>query len=109
MAAIASALTVVCLQLADTYTIPALRARLRLMPRILVAWAIALLLTTGLFALVRGTTWMMAEAYLPWFAAGALFLAGERFLVATAFATGRATASWSGAPSSSAAASPPRS
>ncbi|EGE55617.1 UNVERIFIED_ORG: Undecaprenyl-phosphate glucose phosphotransferase [Rhizobium esperanzae] len=82
MAAIASALTVVCLQLADTYTIPALRARLRLMPRILVAWAIALLFTTGLFALVRGTTWMMAEAYLPWFAAGAFFLAGERFLVA---------------------------
>ncbi|MBX4928470.1 undecaprenyl-phosphate glucose phosphotransferase [Rhizobium binae] len=82
MAAIASALTVVCLQLADTYTIPALRAKLRLMPRILAAWAIALLLTTGLFALVRGTTWTMAEAYLPWFAAGALFLAGERFLVA---------------------------
>ncbi|MBY4628375.1 undecaprenyl-phosphate glucose phosphotransferase [Rhizobium croatiense] len=82
MAAIASALTVACLQLADTYTIPALRAKLRLMPRILTAWTIALVLTIGLFALVRGATWAMTEAYLSWFAAGALFLAGERFLVA---------------------------
>ncbi|MBB4482044.1 undecaprenyl-phosphate glucose phosphotransferase [Rhizobium etli] len=82
MAAIASALTVACLQLADTYTIPALRAKLRLMPRILAAWTIALVLTIGLFALVRSTTWAMTEAYLPWLAAGALFLAGERFLVA---------------------------
>ncbi|OOO23604.1 undecaprenyl-phosphate glucose phosphotransferase [Rhizobium sophoriradicis] len=82
MAAIASALTVACLQLADTYTIPALRAKLRLMPRILAAWTIALVLTIGLFALVRGTTSAMIVAYLPWFAAGALFLAGERFLVA---------------------------
>ncbi|MDF0699021.1 undecaprenyl-phosphate glucose phosphotransferase [Rhizobium sp. MC63] len=82
MAAIASALTVACLQLADTYTIPALRAKLRLMPRILAAWTIALMVTIGLFALVRGTTSAMPEAYLPWFAAGALFLAGERFLVA---------------------------
>ncbi|ULR46506.1 undecaprenyl-phosphate glucose phosphotransferase [Rhizobium sp. K102] len=82
MAAIASALTVACLQLADTYTIPALRAKLRLMPRILAAWTIALVLTIGLFALVRGAAWAMTEAYLSWFAAGALFLAGERFLVA---------------------------
>ncbi|WET75082.1 undecaprenyl-phosphate glucose phosphotransferase [Rhizobium croatiense] len=82
MAAIASALTVACLQLADTYTIPALRAKLRLMPRILTAWTIALVLTIGLFALVRGATWAMTEAYLSWFAAGALFLAGDRFLVA---------------------------
>ncbi|AIC26750.1 undecaprenyl-phosphate glucose phosphotransferase protein [Rhizobium etli bv. mimosae str. IE4771] len=82
MAAIASALTVACLQLADTYTIPALRAKLRLMPRILAAWTIALVLTIGLFALVRGTTSAMIVAYLPWFAAGALFLVGERFLVA---------------------------
>lgn len=82
MAAIASALTVACLQLADTYTIPALRVKLRLMPRILAAWTIALVLTIGLFALVRDTTSAMIVAYLPWFAAGALFLVGERFLVA---------------------------
>jgi FlaA1/EpsC-like NDP-sugar epimerase len=82
MAAIASALTVIGLQLADTYTIPALRAKLRLMPRIVAAWTIALLLTVGLFALIGGTTWAMVDAYIPWFAAGALFLAAERFLVA---------------------------
>ncbi|OWV77738.1 undecaprenyl-phosphate glucose phosphotransferase [Rhizobium sp. R635] len=82
MAAIASALTVVGLQLADTYTIPALRAKLRLMPRILASWTIALILTVGFFALVRGTTWAMVEACIPWFVVGALFLAAERFLVA---------------------------
>lgn len=83
MAAIASALTVIGLQLADTYTIPALRAKLRLIPRILASWTIALLLAVGLFALVRGSTWaMVVDAYMPWFAAGALFLAAERFLVA---------------------------
>ncbi|MDO3432183.1 undecaprenyl-phosphate glucose phosphotransferase [Rhizobium sp. CBN3] len=82
MAAIASAATVVTLQLADTYTIPALRAKLRLMPRILASWTIALVLTIGLFALIRGTTWAMVDAYVPWFTVGVLFLAAERFLVA---------------------------
>jgi Undecaprenyl-phosphate glucose phosphotransferase len=82
MAAIASALTVIGLQLTDTYTIPALRAKLRLMPRILASWTIALLLTLGLFTLIRGTTWAMVDAYISWFAAGALFLVAERFLVA---------------------------
>jgi Undecaprenyl-phosphate glucose phosphotransferase len=82
MAAIASALTVISLQLADTYTIPALRSKLRLIPRILVAWTIAFVLTTGLFVLLRGTTSPMVDAYIVWFAAGALFLAAERFLVA---------------------------
>ncbi|ARQ09674.1 undecaprenyl-phosphate glucose phosphotransferase protein [Rhizobium etli] len=82
MAAIASAATVIALQLADTYTIPALRAKLRLMPRIIASWTIALVLTIGLIALLRGTTWAMVDAYVPWFAAGVLFLSAERFLVA---------------------------
>ncbi|ABC90361.1 probable glycosyltransferase protein [Rhizobium etli CFN 42] len=82
MAAIASASTVIALQLADTYTIPALRAKLRLMPRIIASWTIALVLTIGLIALLRGTTWAMVDAYVPWFAAGVLFLSAERFLVA---------------------------
>lgn len=108
MAAIASALTVIGLQLADTYTIPALRAKLRLMPRILASWTIALLLSVGLFALIRGTTWAMVDAYIPWFAAGGSSLRPSVSWLPTASATGRATASWNAAPSSSAAASRPR-
>jgi Undecaprenyl-phosphate glucose phosphotransferase len=82
MAAIVSALTVVALQLADTYSIPALRARVRYLSRAFAAFAIIFVLTIGAFSLLRGLSAATAESYGIWFVAGALFLVIERFLVA---------------------------
>ncbi|MGR9168814.1 undecaprenyl-phosphate glucose phosphotransferase [Rhizobium sp. KDH_Rht_773_N] len=82
MAAVVAALTVVALQLADAYSIPALRARLRYLPRAAGAFAIIFVLTTGSFSLFYGLGAAAAESYGIWFVAGALFLLIERFLVA---------------------------
>ncbi|WP_416065948.1 undecaprenyl-phosphate glucose phosphotransferase [Rhizobium sp. ZK1] len=82
MAAVVSASTVVAIQLADTYSIPALRARVRYLPRAFAAFAIVFVLTTGSFSLLRGLSAATAESYGIWFIAGALFLVIERFLVA---------------------------
>ncbi len=82
MAAVVAALTVVALQLADAYSIPALRARLRYLPHAAGAFAIIFVLTTGSFSLFYGLGAGAAESYGIWFVAGALFLLIERFLVA---------------------------
>ncbi len=82
MAAIVSALTVVALQLADTYSIPALRARVRYLPRAFAAFVVVFVLTAGAFSLIRGLSAATAESYAIWLAAGAFFLVVERFLVA---------------------------
>ncbi len=82
MAAVVAALTVVALQLADAYSIPALRARLRYLPRVAGAFAVIFALTTGSFSLFYGLGAAAAESYGIWFVAGALFLLIERFLVA---------------------------
>ncbi|MBB3657515.1 Undecaprenyl-phosphate glucose phosphotransferase [Rhizobium sp. BK650] len=82
VAAIVSALTVVALQLADTYSIPALRARVRYLPRVFVAFAIVFVLTTGIFSLFLSLSTATVASYAIWFIAGALFLVADRFLVA---------------------------
>ncbi|TCS08369.1 undecaprenyl-phosphate glucose phosphotransferase [Rhizobium sp. BK418] len=81
-AAIVSALTVVALQFADAYSIPALRARVRYLPRAVAAFAIAFVLTAGVFSLFLGLGTATAASYAIWFIAGTLFLVVERFLVA---------------------------
>lgn len=82
IAAVVSALTVVALQLADTYSIPALRSRVRYLPRAFAAFAIVFVLTTGSFSLFRGLSAATTESYGIWFIVAALFLVIERFLVA---------------------------
>jgi Undecaprenyl-phosphate glucose phosphotransferase len=82
VAAIAAALLVVALQTADSYSIPALRARLHLLPRAFAAWALMFLLTVSTIALLSHVGWVQMQAYLAWFVLGAIFLLSSRFLVA---------------------------
>ncbi|WEX78567.1 undecaprenyl-phosphate glucose phosphotransferase [Sinorhizobium numidicum] len=77
-----SALAVAAMQIADTYQVPALRAWLRMTPRILGAWAAAFgAIALALFFLKSGhlysRVWVAA-----WFAAGAFFLITERAFIA---------------------------
>jgi len=77
-----SAFAVVSLQISDTYSIPALRSRVRLLPRIFLSWAAAFLLTEMVFALFNETSWAKINLHLAWFSVAGLFLIGTRFLVA---------------------------
>ncbi|NLS03138.1 undecaprenyl-phosphate glucose phosphotransferase [Rhizobium sp. P32RR-XVIII] len=82
MAAIAAALGVLALQLADTYSIPALRTRVRLLPRIFGAWTAAFSGTEVIFSFFRDLPWAQLNLHLLWFLLAALFLLGSRFLAA---------------------------
>jgi Undecaprenyl-phosphate glucose phosphotransferase len=53
-----------------------------MLPRIFSAWAAVFAVTVGTFSLFRGLTSPTAHSYFAWFAAGALYLIAERFLVA---------------------------
>ncbi len=81
-AAVAAAVLVVALQVTDNYSIPSLRARIRLLPRVFAAWTVAFLLTAAATSLLGGIGWAHAQSYLFWFALGAVFLLGSRFLIA---------------------------
>ncbi|QFI65818.1 undecaprenyl-phosphate glucose phosphotransferase [Sinorhizobium alkalisoli] len=77
-----SAFAVITMQLADAYQVPALRAWLRMMPRILGAW-------TGAFGVIALTLFFLKSGHLysrvwvgGWFAAGVLFLVAERAFIA---------------------------
>lgn len=77
-----SALAVTAMQIADSYQVPALRAWLRMTPRILGAWACTFgAIALALFFLKSGhlysRVWVGA-----WFAAGAFFLIAERAFIA---------------------------
>jgi len=78
LAFIIAALAVVSLQISDTYSIPALRSRVRLLPRIFLSWAAAFLLTE----LFNDISWAKTQLHLAWFSVAGLFLLGTRFLVA---------------------------
>ncbi|APO67120.1 undecaprenyl-phosphate glucose phosphotransferase protein [Rhizobium gallicum] len=82
IAAAAAALGVMALQLSDTYSIPALRARIRLLPRIFGAWAAAFAVTEVIFSLFRDLAWAEINLHVAWFSLASIFLLGSRFLVA---------------------------
>ena len=76
-----SALTVLLLQLADTYHIPMLRSARRSRGRVAAAAALGILASAGCLSLVEGLS-LAAGDYLLWLAAGTLFLLIERQLIA---------------------------
>jgi len=77
-----SALLVLALQTADCYTIPALRARMRLLPKIFVIWTLVFGGTIATIAIASHVSVPQLHSYLAWFAFGAVFLVGSRFLLA---------------------------
>ena len=78
-----STLTVLLLQIADTYQIPSLRSANRAARRVFTGWTIGFLATAAVLYLTESRPYPLA-ALLVWFAAGAGFLLLERQL--TAFA-----------------------
>jgi Undecaprenyl-phosphate glucose phosphotransferase len=82
VAAVAAAMLVIALQTADSYSIPALRARFHLLPRAFAVWAFIFLSTVATIALLGHVGWLQMPAYLAWFGLGAIVLLGSRFLVA---------------------------
>ncbi len=81
--AIGAGLTVLMLQLVDTYQIPSLRAARRTAKRVATAWCIGFLMTVaGLF--VFASTHYSLLGLGSWFLVGAGFLLGERQLTALA-------------------------
>ncbi|WP_077961615.1 undecaprenyl-phosphate glucose phosphotransferase [Ensifer adhaerens] len=77
-----SALAVAAMQIADTYQIPALRAWLRFMPRILASWAVAFGgIAVALFFLKSGHQYSRVW-FGGWFIGGAIFLIAERAFIA---------------------------
>ncbi|CAN7236907.1 undecaprenyl-phosphate glucose phosphotransferase [Rhizobium sp. LjRoot258] len=81
-AAIVAVLLVCALQTADTYSIPALRARMRLLPRVFAVWTSVFLVVIAGSALCGNDGLGQAPAYLAWFVTGAIFLLAARFLIA---------------------------
>jgi len=81
-AAIVAVLLVIVLQTADTYSIPALRARVRLLPRVLGVWTSVFLGVTAVGVLSGNVGWLQAHGYIIWFVAGAVFLLAARCLIA---------------------------
>jgi Undecaprenyl-phosphate glucose phosphotransferase len=81
-AIVVAALLVSALQTADTYSIPALRARMRLLPRVLAVWASVFLIVTAASVLSGKIGWAQPRAYLAWFIAGAIVLLAARLLTA---------------------------
>ncbi|CCM75089.1 undecaprenyl-phosphate glucose phosphotransferase [Rhizobium mesoamericanum] len=81
-AAIVAALLICGLQTADTYTIPALRSRLRLLPRVLAVWGSVFVIVTGANVLAGNVSSAEMKGFVAWFATGAVFLLASRFLMA---------------------------
>ena len=77
-----SALTVLLIQIADGYQVPALRSALRTLPRVLTAWAVAFaLIALGAFFLRYGLAFSRVW-FAAWFITGAGVLAVDRNIVA---------------------------
>jgi Undecaprenyl-phosphate glucose phosphotransferase len=76
-------LTVLFLQLADTYLIPSIRAARRNAKRVLAAWALGFLLTYLGISVSEGVLYPV-HAAIVWLLCGAIFLLGERLLTAYA-------------------------
>ncbi|WP_028746186.1 undecaprenyl-phosphate glucose phosphotransferase [Rhizobium mesoamericanum] len=81
-AAIVAALLICGLQTTDTYTIPALRSRLRLLPRVLAVWGSVFVIVTGANALAGNVSSAEMPVFVAWFVIGAVFLLASRFLMA---------------------------
>jgi Undecaprenyl-phosphate glucose phosphotransferase len=77
-----SALAVAAMQIADAYQVPALRAWLRMVPRILAAWVAAFgAIALALFFLKSGH--LYSRLWIgTWFIVGAFFLVAERAFIA---------------------------
>jgi len=81
-AVIVAALLVCGLQTADTYSVPALRTRLRLLPRVFAVWGSVFVIVAGASAFAGNVSSTVVPAYFAWFVAGAIFLLAARFLFA---------------------------
>ena len=81
-ATVVAALLVSALQTADTYSIPALRARMRLLPRVLAVWASVFLIVTAASVLSGNIGRAQPQAHFAWFIAGAIVLLAARLLTA---------------------------
>ncbi|EPE99254.1 undecaprenyl-phosphate glucose phosphotransferase [Rhizobium grahamii] len=81
-AAAIAALLVFGLQTADTYSIPALRTRMRLLPRVFAVWTLVFVIGTAASVLFGNVGWLQVQAYIAWFVTGAIFLLAARFLIA---------------------------
>ncbi|WP_160005836.1 undecaprenyl-phosphate glucose phosphotransferase [Rhizobium sp. 18055] len=80
-AAFISALLVLALQTADTYSIPALRARLRLLPKVFLTFTLVFGSTIAMIAIVSHVSAPQLHSYLAWFGLAAVFLVGSRLLL----------------------------
>lgn len=81
--AVGATLTVLFLQLADTYLIPSIRAARRNARRVLAAWALGFILTYLGVSIAEGVLYPVGAGTI-WFLFGAAFLLGERLLTAYA-------------------------
>ncbi|WP_313199140.1 undecaprenyl-phosphate glucose phosphotransferase [Rhizobium sp.] len=81
--AVGATLTVLFLQLADTYLIPSIRAARRNAGRVLAAWAMGFILTYLGVSIAEGVLYPVGAATI-WFLCGCAFLLGERLLTAYA-------------------------
>ncbi|HEU0096020.1 MAG TPA: undecaprenyl-phosphate glucose phosphotransferase, partial [Rhizomicrobium sp.] len=77
-----ASLAVLFMQIADTYNVPALRAAMRTLPRVLAAWTVSFsaVILVLFFMKISGSysrVWFAA-----WFAGGAFFLVVERTVIA---------------------------
>jgi len=81
--AVGATLTVLFLQLADTYLIPSIRAARRNAKRVLGAWAMGFVLTYLGISIAEGALYPTGAATI-WFLCGAVFLLGERLMTSYA-------------------------
>ncbi len=79
--AIGATLTVLFLQVADTYLIPSIRAARRNAKRVLAAWTMGFVVTFMGVSVAEGVLYPTGAAAI-WFVCGAAFLLGERLLTA---------------------------
>jgi Undecaprenyl-phosphate glucose phosphotransferase len=73
---------VLALQTADCYTIPALRARTRPLPKVLLTWTLVFGAMVAIVAIVSPVDTAQLRSYLSWFILGGVFLLASRFLLA---------------------------
>ncbi|MDP9591809.1 UNVERIFIED_ORG: Undecaprenyl-phosphate glucose phosphotransferase [Shinella zoogloeoides] len=79
-----AAVGVLTLQLADSYQIPSLRSPLRMMPRILAAWAAAFAIMALMVFFFKSGQHYSRIWFVSWFAVGAVYLVVERHIIAYA-------------------------
>jgi Undecaprenyl-phosphate glucose phosphotransferase len=82
VAVVLAALTVLVLQLVDAYQIPMLRAPLRSIRRLLLAWGSTFVPLIAMVTLFRAGSIYSPQLFVVWFATGLVFLFAERLLFA---------------------------